>query len=96
MSRPTLGDVRRFPVLLAALLALLLASLGASGVATAVATKKRTSANIWDVVLVLTDDQPVGTLAGMPNLSRLLLRKGSITPTPLSPQACVAQVARVC
>ena len=88
MSRPTLGDVRRFPVLLAALLALLLASLGASGVATAVATKKRTSANIWDVVLVLTDDQPVGTLAGMPNLSRLLLRKGinytnAVVPTSL-------------
>ncbi|MCB8996446.1 MAG: sulfatase-like hydrolase/transferase [Actinobacteria bacterium] len=56
--------------------------------ATAVATKKRTSANIWDVVLVLTDDQPTGTLAGMPNLSRLLLRKGinytnAVVPTSL-------------
>lgn len=81
-------DVRRFPVLLGALLALILASVGASGMAGAVGTKKRTAASDWDVVLVLTDDQPTNTLAGMPYLNRLLLRKGinytnAVVPTSL-------------
>jgi arylsulfatase A-like enzyme len=75
-------------VILGALVALILASVGASGVAGATATKKRAAASDWDVVLVLTDDQPIGTLAGMPQLNRLLLRKGinytnAVVPTSL-------------
>ena len=88
-------DVRRFPVLLGALLALLLASVGASGMAGAVGTKKRTAASDWDVVLVLTDDQPTNTLAGMPYLNRLLLRKGINYTNAVVPRACAARAARV-
>ena len=29
----------------------------------------------WDVVMILTDDQPIGTLQGMPNLNRLLMAR---------------------
>lgn len=62
-------------------------SLGA-GQVSAVDTKKRVSNDGWNVVVVLTDDQPTGTLESMPHLSRLLLDKGvnftnAIVPTSL-------------
>ncbi|MBK6762633.1 MAG: sulfatase-like hydrolase/transferase [Micrococcales bacterium] len=52
------------------------------------AAKRAPDDKQWDVVLILTDDQPVGTLAAMPNLNRLLIGKGvnytnAVVPTSL-------------
>lgn len=33
-------------------------------------TKKAENPAAWDVVLILTDDQPTGTLPSMPNVTR--------------------------
>lgn len=79
---------RLLTVMLGVLATLLIASLGAGQMAGAVATKKKTAAAEWDVVIILTDDQPTGTLQGMPQVSRLLLDRGvtysnAIVPTSL-------------
>lgn len=52
------------------------------------AAKRTPGDQQWDVVLILTDDQPVGTLAAMPSLTRLLIGKGvnytnAVVPTSL-------------
>lgn len=70
------------------LLAGLVAVLALAGVTHLPAATARTAAERWDVVLILTDDQPVGTLQGMPNLSRLLAGRGvtftnAVVPTSL-------------
>ena len=49
-------------------------------------TKKAENPAAWDVVLILTDDQPTGTLPSMPNVTRLLAGRGvdftnAIVPT---------------
>ncbi|HPE11138.1 MAG: sulfatase-like hydrolase/transferase [Actinobacteria bacterium] len=51
-------------------------------------TKKAENPAAWDVVLILTDDQPTGTLPSMPNVTRLLAGRGvdftnAIVPTSL-------------
>jgi N-acetylglucosamine-6-sulfatase len=79
---------RLLTVMLGVLATLLVAVLGAGQVAGAVATKKKTAATAWDVVLILTDDQPTGTLQGMPQVRRLLMERGvtysnAIVPTSL-------------
>lgn len=52
------------------------------------AASRRATAAGWDIVLVLTDDQPVGTLDQMPEVQRRLLARGvnytnAIVPTSL-------------
>ena len=74
-------------VLTGALVAALFTS-GYGGVAGAVSAKKKIPSTAWDVVLILTDDQPTGTLPEMPNVSRLLAGRGvdytnAIVPTSL-------------
>lgn len=59
-----------------------------TNVADAAPAKKKIAANQWDVVLILTDDQPIGTVQGMPELTRLLAARGTtfsnaIVPTSL-------------
>ncbi len=75
-------------VLVGALVAALLIS-GVVGFADAALAKKKKTANTaWDVVVILTDDQPTGTLPEMPNVTRLLAGRGvdytnAIVPTSL-------------
>jgi len=52
------------------------------------AAKRAPGDQQWDVVLIITDDQPIGTLAAMPNLTRLLVGRGvnytnAVVPTSL-------------
>ncbi len=78
--------VRRITaVLLGVLVALIGSSVGANQIAGAVSTKKRTTSSAWDVVLILTDDQPVGTLAGMPQVQRLLMNQGTTFTNAIVP-----------
>ena len=62
-----------------------LAMLAAGQVADAAPAKKRAAASQWDVVLVLTDDQPIGTLQGMPEVNRLLAARGTSFPNAIVP-----------
>lgn len=81
---------RTVTVVIAVVVAALFAS-GLAGVSSAVPAKKKQktrNAGAWDVVLILTDDQPTGTLPGMPQVNRLLMDRGvtftnAIVPTSL-------------
>lgn len=57
----------------------------AGNAADAAPAKKKIAANQWDVVLVLTDDQPIGTLQGMPEVNRLLAARGTTFPNAIVP-----------
>ena len=70
-------------VAVGAVLAVLAAMAG--NAADAAPAKKKIAANQWDVVLVLTDDQPIGTLQGMPEVSRLLAARGTTFPNAIVP-----------
>lgn len=65
-----------------------LAVLGISAGAGAVQAKQRVASGQWDIVLILTDDQPIGTLQAMPSVSSLLAGRGvsfsnAVVPTSL-------------
>ncbi len=76
--------MRRLLVALGAALAAL-SLLSAGQIADAAAAKKRTASPPWDIVLILTDDQPTGTLPGMPEVSRLLMARGVTFPNAIVP-----------
>jgi arylsulfatase A-like enzyme len=65
--------------------AVLVGAAGFGGVAGAAPGAKRAASTQWDVVLILTDDQPVGTLQGMPQTSRLLAARGITYPNAIVP-----------
>lgn len=65
---------RTLTAIICTLLGVLVVSSAASG---GVPAKKRANdPGRWDVVMILTDDQPTGTLTGMPQLNRLLTSRG--------------------
>ncbi len=66
----------------------LLAVLGLAAGAGSAQAKKRVTSGQWDIVLILTDDQPIGTLQAMPAVNSLLAGRGvsfsnAVVPTSL-------------